>query len=56
MEYGLQQCLCDPYGLTVTVCHYPSGASKYNPIVIYTGFPSACEVTNELVTASLPSS
>jgi len=31
-NYGLQHCLCDPYGLTVTVCHYPSGASKYNPI------------------------
>jgi len=26
-------------GLTVTVCHYPSGASKWNPIVLYTGFP-----------------
>ena len=26
------QKLCDPFGLTVTVCHYPPGASKWNPI------------------------
>jgi hypothetical protein len=31
-KYGLQHRLCDPYGLTVTVCHYPSGTSKYNPV------------------------
>ena len=31
-KYGLQHRLCDRYGLTVTVCHYPSGASKWNPI------------------------
>lgn len=30
-KYGLQQ-LCDRLGLTVTVSHYPSGASKWNPI------------------------
>jgi hypothetical protein len=24
--------LCDPFGLKVTVCHYPPGASKWNPI------------------------
>jgi hypothetical protein len=28
----LQQQLCDRLGLTVTVAHYPTGASKYNPI------------------------
>jgi hypothetical protein len=28
----LQTVLCDPYGLTVTVGHYPTGCSKYNPI------------------------
>ena len=28
----LQQKLCDRLGLTVTVAHYPAGASKYNPI------------------------
>jgi hypothetical protein len=28
----LQQRLCDRLGLTVTVAHYPAGASKYNPI------------------------
>lgn len=28
----LQARLCDPFGLTVTVCHYPRGCSKWNPI------------------------
>ena len=28
----LQVRLADPFGLTVTVCHYPPGASKWNPI------------------------
>ncbi len=28
----LQQVLCDQYGIKVTVCHYPPGASKWNPI------------------------
>ena len=28
----LQERLCDRYGLDVTVCHYPTGASKWNPI------------------------
>ncbi len=28
----LQELLCDKYGLTVTVCHYPPGTSKWNPI------------------------
>lgn len=28
----LQEILCDIYGLTVTVCHYPPGASKWNLI------------------------
>ena len=31
-KYHLQHQLCDPYELTVTVCHYPPGASKWNPI------------------------
>ena len=31
-KYALQTRLADPYQLTVTVCHYPSGASKWNPI------------------------
>jgi len=30
-KYHLQHELCDRYGLTVTVCHYPPGASKWNP-------------------------
>jgi hypothetical protein len=28
----LQAQLCDRYGLAVTVCHYPTGCSKWNPI------------------------
>lgn len=28
----LQSALCDPYGLAITVCHYPTGCSKYNPV------------------------
>lgn len=28
----IQECLCDGLGLTVTVCHYPTGCSKWNPI------------------------
>ena len=28
----IQQLLCNKHGLTVTVCHYPPGASKWNPI------------------------
>lgn len=31
-KYYLQKKLCDRHGLAVTVCHYPSGASKWNPI------------------------
>jgi len=29
---GLQKELCDRYGLTITVSHYPPGASKWNPV------------------------
>jgi len=28
----LQETLCDGLGLSVTVCHYPTGCSKWNPI------------------------
>lgn len=28
----LQKQLCDVWGLAVTVCHYPTGCSKWNPI------------------------
>jgi hypothetical protein len=34
-------------GLVITVCHMPPGTSKWNKIVIYTGFPGVYEVTNE---------
>ena len=29
---NLQERLCDPFRLTVTVCHYPPGCSKWNPV------------------------
>lgn len=29
---ALQELLADRYGLDVTVCHYPTGASKWNPV------------------------
>ncbi len=31
-RYHLQSKLADRFGLTVTVCHYPPGTSKWNPI------------------------
>jgi hypothetical protein len=31
-RYGLQTRLCDAYDISLTVCHYPTGASKWNPI------------------------
>jgi hypothetical protein len=29
---NLQEQLCDRFGLAVTVCHYPPGCSKWNPV------------------------
>lgn len=31
-KYRIQKQLCDGYGLTVKICHYPPGSSKWNPI------------------------
>jgi hypothetical protein len=31
-RYALQTRLCDVHRIQVTVCHYPTGASKWNPI------------------------
>jgi hypothetical protein len=31
-KLNLQEKLCDRLGLTVTVCHYPPGCSKWNPV------------------------
>lgn len=31
-KWELQEQLVNPYGLKVTVCHYPTGASKWNPV------------------------
>ena len=30
-KYALYNKICLSYGITITVCHYPSGASKWNP-------------------------
>lgn len=32
LKARLQSKLCDPYDLTVTICHFPPGTSKWNPI------------------------
>jgi len=53
-KYYLQTKLCDPYQVQVTVAHYPSGASKWNPIehrlfgpisINLSGRPLDCEET-----------
>jgi hypothetical protein len=31
-KFNLQQNLCDRFCLVVTVCHYPTGCSKWNPV------------------------
>src|ERR1035438_3106036 len=31
-KLALQEKLADPFELVVTVCHYPTGASKWNPV------------------------
>lgn len=31
-KHTIQERLCDAFGIAVTVCHYPTGASKWNPI------------------------
>jgi hypothetical protein len=31
-KWHLQEKVADPFALTVTVCHYPTGTSKWNPI------------------------
>jgi hypothetical protein len=31
-RWNLQEKFCNPYRLTVTVCHYPPGCSKWNPV------------------------
>ena len=31
-KYGLQHEICNKFGIEVTVAHYPTGTSKYNPI------------------------
>ncbi|MBE7549001.1 MAG: hypothetical protein HS127_18295 [Planctomycetia bacterium] len=32
MKYALYQNICKVYGLSIRICHYPSGASKWNPV------------------------
>lgn len=31
-KYYLYKKICQPYQINVTVCHYPTGASKWNPV------------------------
>ena len=31
-KLSIQNKLCNKYGLNITICHYPPGTSKYNPI------------------------
>jgi hypothetical protein len=31
-KWNLQEEICNQFGLTVTVCHYPPGCSKWNPV------------------------
>ncbi len=31
-KYALYQKISKPYGISIRVCHYPSGASKWNPV------------------------
>jgi hypothetical protein len=31
-KYALYQQICSKYGICVRVCHYPTGASKWNPV------------------------
>lgn len=31
-KYKLQKQLCDKHGLSIHICHYPPGSSKWNPI------------------------
>src|ERR1051326_1523759 len=31
-KWKLQELLCDRFGVKATVCHYPAGCSKYNPV------------------------
>jgi Rhodopirellula transposase DDE domain len=31
-KWKLQELLCDRFGLKATLCHYPPGCSKYNPV------------------------
>jgi hypothetical protein len=31
-KYELHRQVVEPFGLAITVCHYPTGASKWNPI------------------------
>ena len=31
-KYELYHALCNQYGISIRVCHYPTGASKWNPV------------------------
>ena len=55
-KHALQHRLCDRHGLTVTVCHYPTGASKWNPSSIGCSARSARTGLAGPSTATKPSS
>lgn len=31
-KYAIYKKICEAFGITVTVCHFPTGASKWNPV------------------------
>ena len=31
-KYELQRQVAEPFGISITLCHYPTGASKWNPV------------------------
>lgn len=31
-KYGIFKKICQPFEINVTICHYPAGASKWNPV------------------------
>jgi len=43
----LQECLCDQRGVTVTVCHFPPGCSKWNPVEHRLFGPISCNWTGK---------
>lgn len=51
-KHALQHKLCNRHDLTVTVCHYPTGASKWNPIVTSSSGTTVVDVQHEALSGS----